>query len=194
MGAGHTPSNTVPGVRAVVIHAFQRPPALEDVGEPEPGPDGAVIEVRATGLCRSDWHAWMGHDPGIRLPHVPGHEFSGVVAAVGPEVRSIAPGDRVTAPFCCGCGRCESCRQGHTQVCEADYQPGFTGWGSFAERVAIPVADLNCVRLPDDVAFEDAAALGCRFMTAFAAVTERGGVRAGDWSSCTAAAASVSRR
>jgi alcohol dehydrogenase len=91
------------------------------------------------------------------------------------------PGDRVTAPFCCGCGACEPCRLGHTQICERDYQPGFTGWGSFAERVLVPVADLNCVPLPDGLAFEAAAALGCRFMTAFAAVGERGGVRAGDW-------------
>jgi alcohol dehydrogenase len=168
-------------MRALVMHAFGEPPALEDVPEPELPADGALVEVRASGLCRSDWHGWMGHDRSIRLPHVPGHEFAGVVAAVGPEVRGIRPGDRVTAPFCCGCGACEPCRLGHTQVCERDYQPGFTGWGSFAERVLVPVADLNCVQLPDGLEFEAAAALGCRFMTAFAAVGERGGVRAGDW-------------
>jgi alcohol dehydrogenase len=140
-----------------------------------------VIEVRATGLCRSDVYGWKGHDDSIRLPHVPGHEFAGVVTAVGPEVRGIHVGDAVTAPFCCGCGRCEPCRLGHTQVCDADYQPGFTGWGSFAERVLVPVADLNCVPLPDGASFESAAALGCRFMTAFAALTVRGGVRPGDW-------------
>jgi alcohol dehydrogenase len=163
------------------MRAFREPPALEDVREPELPPDGALVEVRATGLCRSDWHGWMGHDASIRLPHVPGHEFAGVVAEIGPEVRGIRIGDRVTAPFCCGCGACEPCRLGHTQICERDYQPGFTGWGSFAERVLVPVADLNCVALPDGLAFEAAAALGCRFMTAFAAVGERGGVRAGDW-------------
>jgi len=163
------------------MHAFREPPALEDVPEPELPADGALVEVRASGLCRSDWHGWMGHDASIRLPHGPGHEFAGVVAEVGPEVRGIVPGDRVTAPFCCGCGACEPCRLGHTQICERDYQPGFTGWGSFAERVLVPVADLNCVPLPDGLAFEAAAALGCRFMTAFAAVGERGGVRAGDW-------------
>ena len=163
------------------MRAFREPLAVEDVPEPELPPDGALVEVRATGLCRSDWHGWMGHDASIRLPHVPGHEFAGVVAAVGPEVRSVRPGDRVTAPFCCGCGACEPCRLGHTQICERDYQPGFTGWGSFAERVLVPVADLNCVPLPEDLAFEAAAALGCRFMTAFAAVGERGGLRAGDW-------------
>src|SRR5829696_9755490 len=163
------------------MRAFREPPALEDVPEPELPPDGALVSVRASGLCRSDWHGWMGHDASIRLPHVPGHEFAGVVAEVGPEVRGISPGDRVTAPFCCGCGACEPCRLGQTQICERDYQPGFTGWGSFAERVLIPVADLNCVPLPDGLTFEAAAALGCRFMTAFAAVGERGGVRPGDW-------------
>jgi alcohol dehydrogenase len=163
------------------MHAFREPLQIEEVAEPALPPDGALVEVRATGLCRSDWHGWMGHDASIALPHVPGHEFAGVVAAVGPEVRGVTPGDRVTAPFCCGCGVCEPCRQGHTQVCERDYQPGFSGWGSFAERVLVPVADLNCVRLPDELGFEAAAALGCRFMTAFAAVGERGGVRAGDW-------------
>ncbi len=163
------------------MHAFEQPLAIEEVAEPDPGADGAVIEVRATGLCRSDWHGWMGHDDSIRLPHVPGHEFAGEVVAVGPEVRGVRVGDAVTAPFCCGCGRCEPCRLGHTQVCDADYQPGFTGWGSFAERVLVPVADLNCVPLPEGAGFEAAAALGCRFMTAFAALTIRGGVRAGDW-------------
>ena len=168
-------------MRAAVLHAFRQPLSLEEVPEPRLPPDGALVEVRATGLCRSDWHGWMGHDDSIALPHVPGHEFAGVVAEVGPEVRGIRPGDRVTAPFCCGCGACEPCRLGHTQICERDYQPGFTGWGSFAERVLVPVADLNCVPLPGELAFEAAAALGCRFMTAFAAVGERGRVRAGDW-------------
>ena len=168
-------------MRALVMHAFREPLRLEEVTEPRLPPDGALVEVRATGLCRSDWHGWMGHDASIALPHVPGHEFAGVVAEVGPEVRGIRPGDRVTAPFCCGCGTCEPCRLGHTQICERDYQPGFTGWGSFAERVLVPVADLNCAPLPDELDFEAAAALGCRFMTAFAAVGERGGLRAGDW-------------
>ena len=168
-------------MRAAVMHAFREPLRLEEVTEPELPSDGALVEVRATGLCRSDWHGWMGHDPSIGLPHVPGHEFAGVVVQIGPEVRGIEPGDRVTAPFCCGCGACEPCRLGHTQICERDYQPGFTGWGSFAERVLVPVADLNCVPLPDELDFEAAAALGCRFMTTFAAVGERGGLRAGDW-------------
>jgi alcohol dehydrogenase len=168
-------------MRAAVMHAFAEPLRVEQVPDPAPARDGAVIEVRATGVCRSDWHGWMGHDPAISLPHVPGHELAGVVAAVGSEVRGFEPGERVTAPFCCGCGRCEPCRHGHTQICDVDHQPGFTAWGSFARYVAIPVADLNLVRLPEGLGFVEAASLGCRFMTAFAAVEVHGRVGQGDW-------------
>jgi alcohol dehydrogenase len=168
-------------MKAALMRAFSEPLHIEDVADPVPPSDGVVVAVRATGVCRSDWHGWMGHDPAIALPHVPGHELAGEVAAVGPEVRGFAPGDRVTVPFCCGCGTCEPCRHGHTQICDRDFQPGFTAWGSFAELVALPRADLNLVRLPDALGFVAAASLGCRFMTAFAAVTEHGRVGAGDW-------------
>jgi alcohol dehydrogenase len=164
-----------------MMHAFREPLRLEVVADPEPPREGVVVAVRATGICRSDWHGWMGHDPAISLPHVPGHELAGVVVAAGPEVRAFAVGDRVTVPFCCGCGRCEPCRHGWTQICDADFQPGFTAWGSFAELVALPRADLNLVRLPESLVFVEAASLGCRFMTAFAAGTEHGRVAAGDW-------------
>ena len=167
-------------MRAALTRAFTAPLQVEDVPDPQVPEDGAVVAVRATGVCRSDWHGWMGHDPAIALPHVPGHELAGVVAEVGPQVRGFAVGDRVTVPFCCGCGTCEPCRHGHTQICDRDFQPGFTAWGSFAELVALPRADLNLVRLPDDLGFVAAASLGCRFMTAFAAVTEHGRVGAGD--------------
>jgi alcohol dehydrogenase len=163
------------------MRAFGEPLRVEEVPDPEPAPDGAVIAVRASGVCRSDWHGWMGNDPDIRLPHVPGHELAGEIAAVGPQVHGFERGDRVTVPFCCGCGRCEPCRNGHTQICEANQQPGFTSWGAFAELIAIPNADLNLVRLPPDLGDVEAAALGCRFMTAFAAIEQHGRPGAGDW-------------
>jgi alcohol dehydrogenase len=168
-------------VRAAVLHAFGEPPAVEDVTDPAPAQDGAVVAVRATGVCRSDWHAWRGHDASVVLPHVGGHELAGEVVAVGPEVRSIRVGDRVTVPFCCGCGVCEPCSRGETQVCERDLQPGFTLWGSFAELVALPCADLNLVRLPDALGYVAAAALGCRFMTAWAALRVHARVAEGEW-------------
>ena len=162
-------------MRAIVYDAVGAPPRVLTVPAPVCPPDGAVIDVRATGVCRSDWHAWRGHDP-VPLPHVPGHEFAGVVAAVGPSVRGFAVGDRVTAPFVNGCGACGYCASGRAQICPDQTQPGFTHDGSFAEQVVVRAADTNLVRLPDSVDFVPAAALGCRFATAFRALTGHGPV------------------
>jgi D-arabinose 1-dehydrogenase-like Zn-dependent alcohol dehydrogenase len=164
-----------------VYDAFGATPEVREVPDPVPAPDGVVVRVEATGLCRSDWHAWAGHDPGIRLPHVPGHELAGTVQAVGERVRSWHPGDRVTAPFVCGCGSCAQCRAGDQQVCPHQTQPGFTHWGSFAELVALEVADVNLVGLPVDLTAEVAAGLGCRVATAFRAVLDQGRARPGEW-------------
>lgn len=167
-------------MRAVQYSAYGAVPTLVSVAEPPCPPDGVLIEVRATGVCRSDWHAWQGHDP-VQLPHVPGHEFAGRIAQVGPEVTRRQVGERVTVPFVCGCGRCEFCLAGDAQVCPQQTQPGFTGPGSFAELVAIPAADFNVVPLPESVDFVTAASLGCRFATAYRALTARGRVRRDDW-------------
>jgi len=165
----------------VVFEEFGRPPRVREVPEPVPPHDGVVVRVEATGLCRSDWHGWLGHDDGIALPHVPGHELAGVVEAVGPGVTRWAPGARVTVPFVCACGRCPACARGDQQVCERQQQPGFTHWGSFAEYVALHQADVNLVALPDGMAYTTAAALGCRFATAYRAVVAQGRVRPGEW-------------
>ncbi len=168
-------------MRAVIFQEFGAVPSVTDVPNPECTPAGAVIRVRATGLCRSDWHGWIGHDPGIRLPHVPGHEFAGVVESVGADVKNWKSGDLVTVPFVCACGRCEQCALGNQQVCDNQMQPGFTQWGSFAELVAIEAADTNLVAMPRDLDFVSAAALGCRFATAYRAVMAQGRVREGEW-------------
>src|SRR3954453_18804838 len=179
--AGPGPPRLSP-VRAVVYDAFGEMPQVETVPDPAPTEHGAVVRVHATGLCRSDWHGWMGHDPDIvRLPHVPGHELAGVVEAVGARVERWAPGDRVTVPFVCACGTCAQCAAGQHQVCDRQTQPGFTHWGSFAELVAIDWADVNLVALPDDLDADAAAALGCRFATAYRAVLQVGRLRAGEW-------------
>ena len=167
-------------MKSVVYDDYGRMPELRDVPEP-PCPDGGVvIAVRATGVCRSDWHAWKGHDP-VSLPHIPGHELAGVVASVGAGVHDWVVGDRVTVPFVCGCGVCSWCLAGEAQVCPDQTQPGFTGPGSFAELVAIHGADTNLVRLPDSVDFVTAASLGCRFATAFRALTTHGRLESGQW-------------
>ena len=170
-------------MRAVLFTAFGDTPALAEVPEPECPPRGAVIRVRATGLCRSDWHGWMGHDDTISLPHVPGHEFAGEIAELGSEVSADSGwrvGDRVTAPFICACGRCDECRSGNEQVCDDQSQPGFTHWGSFAEYVVVDEAELNLIRLPESLGFVEAASLGCRFATAYRAIVSRSRLAPGE--------------
>ncbi|OMH33260.1 zinc-dependent alcohol dehydrogenase family protein [Tersicoccus sp. Bi-70] len=167
-------------MRAVVIDAVQGQPEVREVDRPSAPDGGVVVQVRATGMCRSDWHAWAGHDD-IAFPHVPGHELAGVVAEVGTGVTRWTVGDRVTVPFVCGCGRCAWCRDGDAQVCPDQQQPGFTHWGSYAEYVALHAADTNLVAVPDDVDFTTAASLGCRFATAYRALVGRARLRAGEW-------------
>lgn len=168
-------------MKAAVYTEFQQPLTIQNVPDPVPSNNGVVIRVEATGLCRSDWHGWMGHDPDIALPHVPGHELAGVIVAVGSDVRRWHVDDRVTVPFVCGCGNCAQCDSGNHQVCDHQFQPGFTHWGSFAEYVAIDYADVNVVELPESIDFATAASLGCRFVTSFRAVVEQGKVSAGQW-------------
>ncbi len=168
-------------MRAAIYREFPGRITVEEVPDPESPADGVVIEVGASGLCRSDVHGWQGRDPDVELPMVPGHELAGVVHEVGADVERWSVGDRVTVPFCCGCGVCDQCRTGNTQICDDYFQPGFTAWGSFAQRVAIPAADLNLIGLPDDFDYPEAAILGCRFITAYRAVVERGRLRPGEW-------------
>ncbi len=168
-------------MKAAVYEAFQKPLSIQNVPDPTPETHGVVIEVKANGICRSDWHGWMGHDPDISLPHVPGHELAGVIVEVGKEVRRWQKGERVTLPFVCGCGTCPQCVSGNQQVCDHQFQPGFTHWGSFAEYVGIHYADNNLVRLPDGVDFVTAASLGCRFVTSFRGIVDQGQVSPGQW-------------
>ena len=163
-----------------MFERFGGPLQVQQVPDPAPSPAGVVVRVEATGVCRSDWHAWQGHDPDVELPHVPGHELAGVVEAVGAQVRDWRPGDRVTVPFVCACGRCAQCAAGEHQVCERQTQPGSTHWGSYAELVALEEADVNLVRLPDGVGAGAAASLGCRYATSFRAVVQQGRVRPGE--------------
>jgi alcohol dehydrogenase len=164
-----------------MFESFGGPLTVREVPAPEPPAGGAVIRVEASGICRSDWHAWQGHDPDVVLPHVPGHELAGTVAAVGAGVHGWAAGDRVTVPFVNACGTCPQCAEGEHQVCVRQTQPGFTHWGSLAEYVVVQAADLNLVRLPDGLDAVTAAALGCRYATAFRAVVQVARIRAGEW-------------
>jgi alcohol dehydrogenase len=169
-------------MRAVIFEEFGEPLKIANVNDPVAEDHGVVIKVEASGICRSDWHGWQGHDPDIcRFPHVPGHELAGTVEETGGGVAGWKRGDRVTVPFVCGCGSCPECSNGNHQVCDHQTQPGFHHWGSFAEYVAIDHADVNLVALPDEMDFVTAASLGCRFATSFRGVVAQGRVAPGEW-------------
>jgi alcohol dehydrogenase len=167
-------------MNAIYFSQFKGPLEIKDIPVPTATNDGVVIKVEATGVCRSDWHAWMGHDSDIVLPHVPGHEFAGVISEIGKAVTKFKVGDRVTVPFVCGCGKCQYCLRGDAQVCPTQTQPGFTGFGSFAEYVAIDNADFNLIHIPAEVSFATAAALGCRFATSYRGLIKRAKVQPGE--------------
>ncbi|HEY9116926.1 MAG TPA: alcohol dehydrogenase catalytic domain-containing protein, partial [Roseivirga sp.] len=168
-------------MKAAYFEEFQGKISIANLPDPKPVKGGVILKVEATGLCRSDWHGWMGHDTDIQLPHVPGHELAGTIIELGHVVTDFKIGDRVTVPFVGGCGNCEQCASGNQQVCDHQFQPGFTHWGSFAEFVAIHYANTNLVKLPDSISFDTAASLGCRFITSFRAVVHQGKVKPEQW-------------
>ncbi|MCP4459113.1 MAG: zinc-dependent alcohol dehydrogenase family protein [Cytophagales bacterium] len=168
-------------MRAAVYESFKGAISIQNVPDPKSQKDSVVIELKASGLCLSDWHGWMGHDKDIKIPHVPGHELAGVITEVGSNVNRFKIGDRVTVPFVSGCGHCPECESGNHQICDNQFQPGFTHWGSFAQFVSINYADINLVKLPDEIEFATAASLGCRFATSFRGVVDQAKTIADEW-------------
>lgn len=172
-------------MKAAVLEALRKPLVVKNVRDPECSPTGAIVRTEAEGVCRSDWHIWMGDWSWVglspTLPCVMGHEFCGVVEEAGNEVRNFKPGDRVVVPFNQGDGTCEYCRTGFSNCCNAIQIPGVTYWGGYGRYVAVPGADMNLVSLPEKVSFADAAALGCRFMTSFHGIVDQAQVKPGEW-------------
>ena len=158
---------------------------VTDVPVPELQGGDALVRVVASGICRSDWHLWNGDWTwvGMKMPQpsVLGHEIGGVIEAVGAGVQYVRPGMRVTVPFNLACGHCPYCRDGRQNLCDnASFPMMMPGSGGWAQYSRIPNADLNCIPLPDGVDELAAAALGCRFMTAWRAMRARGEVRGGE--------------
>jgi D-arabinose 1-dehydrogenase-like Zn-dependent alcohol dehydrogenase len=172
-------------MKAAVMEGVRQPLVVREVDDPIPAPNGVVLRVEANGICRSDWHLWMGDwswfGLAVPLPHVLGHEFCGVIEEVGPDVTRWSPGDRVLVPFSMGEGTCEWCRTGHHNVCDTMLTPGVVSWGGYARRAAVPFADVNLVEIPEAVPFVEAASMGCRYMTSFHGVVDQAKVAAGEW-------------
>jgi D-arabinose 1-dehydrogenase-like Zn-dependent alcohol dehydrogenase len=144
-------------VKAVVI---ERPHevAFEEVETPMCGPSDVLVRSRFAGLCRTDVEVLEGELDlrWVRYPCIPGHEWSGVVEAVGGSVTDLAPGARVVCEGFCYCGVCRRCRAGDTHLCETYDQLGFTRGGGYGELVVAPRHVVH--RLPDAVDL-DAAVL-----------------------------------
>lgn len=166
-------------MRAAVLRSYNEPLSIEDVAEPHCPEDGVVLKVLACGICRSDWHGWVGEHPRIKPGQIGGHEYCGEVVAAGPDAQ-YRPGDRLIAPFILACGTCPNCRAGESNTCLDQRLPGFVEPGAFAEYVAVP-RDHNLARLPETMSPTLAAALGCRVTTAWHALTGRAALRPGEW-------------
>jgi D-arabinose 1-dehydrogenase-like Zn-dependent alcohol dehydrogenase len=174
-------------MRAAVLEEFGEPLVVQEVENPRPSPDGVVVSVDACGVCRSDWHGWQGHwgwlgslpEPG----QIFGHEATGTVVEVGPEVDGLSEGQPVAVSYNYSDGTCRHCRRGHSNNCENRALMGFSAetQGAFAEEVAVPNADLNVIPRPDGVDALDVAALGCRYMVAFHSLVDRADLYPGDW-------------
>lgn len=146
-------------MKALVLTAYRRL-EIQDLPRPEPGPRDVVVRVRACGICGSDVHGYDGSS-GRRIPPlVMGHEAAGVIDAVGAEVASFEPGDRVTFDSTIHCGACGFCHAGRANLCDRreviGVAPGdYRRDGAFAEAVVVP--ERVVCRVPDAVPFEHAA-------------------------------------
>lgn len=167
-------------MKAAIFRDFAGPLNIEEIAAPECPRDGVIVKVEACGVCRSDVHAWQGVDPDVSPPHVPGHEFAGIVEEVGADCTRYRKGDRVTAPFILACGECQECLGGDPTVCDRQHVLGFSDHGAFAEYCAVPHADFNLVALPDAIGFVDAAGMGCRVSTAFRGIVDRARLQPGE--------------
>ncbi len=174
-------------MRAAVLETHGEPLNITDVEAPTADPDGAVVELEACGVCRSDWHGWQGDWSWLGIQPQPGqilgHEPAGRVVETGPDVETVSEDDHVAVPFNIGDGSCPQCQRGFSNTCENGMPLGFVEpvQGAFAEELHVPSADHNLVQLPDGVSSVDMAGLGCRFMTSFHGLAHRADVGAGDW-------------
>ena len=128
---------------------------VQEVPIPEIDDNEVLIQVKYTGICGTDWSIYKGWYSADKLPMIPGHEFSGVIARVGKNAGKLKEGDRVTADINMSCGSCFYCRRGEKLLCDNFTQLGIHTNGTFAEFVKAPAVNVH--RLPDNMSFEEGA-------------------------------------
>jgi D-arabinose 1-dehydrogenase-like Zn-dependent alcohol dehydrogenase len=163
-------------MKAMVMEEIGKPMVVKEWPEPKCTPDGAIVRVEGSGICRSDWHLWQGDWGWIgfkpRMPAILGHEFAGVIEEVGKDVKTLKVGARVVVPLAQGCGVCNDCRTGHSNHCMG------AGMGGYARYGLLSHADFNYAPLPDSIDFVEASAMGCRYVTSFHGILDQGQVKA----------------
>lgn len=168
-------------MRSMALVAFGQPLVPREVEPPRPGPGEVLVQVLACGVCRTDLKivdGQMSFSAHQRLPHVPGHEIAGVVAASGAEV-ALPPGQRVVVYNYWGCGGCPHCVAGEENLCDAlRGWVGFTTPGGFQEFLTVPAS--HVLPLPNQVNATQGAAMSCALGTAYRAVLTRGRVQVGE--------------
>jgi propanol-preferring alcohol dehydrogenase len=167
-------------MRAAVVHAFDRPLAIDEVPVPQPGPGEILVKIEASGVCHTDLHAARGHWPvKPTLPFIPGHEGVGLVAAVGAGVTDVREGDSVGVPWLySACGRCTYCVTGWETLCESQRNTGYSVNGGFAEYVVAPSAYVG--HLPAGADFAAMAPILCAGVTTYKGLKETD-ARPGEW-------------
>jgi len=167
-------------MKAAVVREFGRPLNIEDVPIPTPAPGEVLVKIMATGVCHTDLHAADGDWPVKPAPpFIPGHEGAGIVAAVGPGVKSLKEGDPVGIAWlhdACGC--CEHCITGWETLCETQHDSGYSVDGSFAEYAIGSAAYV--ARLPANVDFVAMAPILCAGVTTYKGIKETE-ARPGEW-------------
>lgn len=180
-------------MKAAILHSAREPMTIETVELDGPRPEEVRIRVAGSGLCHSDYHVISG-DLGSAFPIVLGHEASGIVEAVGSDVRGITPGDRVVTCTSIFCGHCGECQDGHNHLCNnKPIRPAleinspirqngkvihqFCNLGGFAEEVLVHQSAIS--KLPEGMPLDVAAVLGCAVLTGIGSVTDGAQVRPG---------------
>jgi D-arabinose 1-dehydrogenase-like Zn-dependent alcohol dehydrogenase len=159
-------------MKALVVKEFGGPLILEDVPVPHPGPDDALIRVKACAVDQFDLTVRDGKFPTAQTPIILGHEIAGVVESVGANADNVKPGDRVTSTLYLTCGRCRYCLTGRETIC-ADFK-GYVGIhtpGAYAEYTTIPA--VNLVKLPESISFSQGSVIANAIGTPYHALTKR---------------------
>ena len=164
-------------MKAAVMEGVSRPILVKEIETPTPKNDEVLIRQNYTGICYRDILTHDGFFPRAKFPLVPGHEISGTVVEIGPDVTGFRKGERVASLIYVPCGKCDFCLSGRENLCPSKQIMGETLQGSYAEYISIPERAL--VKVPSDVSDELATVTACVTGMVYHAMKVVGGLSKG---------------